>query len=139
MNSISADKPLARPMICRRPGRSAAPKSTRLGWCERRPALTVTPSGHITDCNPAAAVLLGQRSNSLSGHAVASLIEHLPLGQGTPGYNLAYAIFNGGAWQQRVAHSADGRRIPIEVTLAVVGSHSTRVIQITLKLASSGQ
>lgn len=125
--------------VCRRQGWAAAPKSLSWGWKESSAALTVTPAGQIGDCNPAAAKLLGWRAEHLPGCPVAALIERLPLGRHTPGYNVAYALFQHGAWHAYIANSAEGLPVAVEVAMHVLQRRSGTVIRLSLRAAVSGQ
>ena len=95
----------------------------------RDAALTLDICGFITHCSAAAAVLLGQSAERLTGQAVGLVIHKLPLGALTPGYNLAFAIFNStqGLWLKRQVMLPNGGLRPMEVSLSrarVNGKHS---------------
>ena len=94
----------------------------------RDAALKLDICGFITYCSAAAAVLLGQSAERLTGQAVGRVIHKLPLGALTPGYNLAFTTFNSaqGLWLKRQVMLPGGGLRPMEVSLAsarVDGKH----------------
>ena len=94
----------------------------------RDAALTLDICGFITHCSAAAAVLLCQSAERLTGQAVGLVIHKLPLGALTPGYNLAFTTFNSaqGLWLKRQVLLPEGGLRPMEVSLAsarVDGKH----------------
>lgn len=106
-------------------------------WQEREAALLLNSEGRITDFNPAAAKLLGHTAGTLEGRAISAIIPGLPLCDFTPGYNLAYAAFQGGqaGGLSHTALSARGEPIPIELNLDCVRLHGIRVIALTARAA----
>lgn len=93
--------------------------------------------GRIAEANAAAASLLRRERPSLLGQALATILPHLPLACDTPGYNLAYAVFQGlqPSWQRQDALAPDGRRIALDVQLASARVHGARCITLDLRPA----
>lgn len=95
-------------------------------------SVTIDIAGRITDCTPAAKILLGHRTHQLSGMALTELIPKLPFCPNTPYYNLAFAVFSAGNTRpmQRMATAADGKKIPIDIALSrtiIRGRHLIKV------------
>ncbi|MBU3738010.1 MAG: hypothetical protein FGM55_03535 [Rhodoferax sp.] len=103
----------------------------------REAALVLDADGRIAGANAAAAALLRREQPSLLGQALATILPHLPLACDTPGYNLAYAVFQGlqPCWQRQNALAPDGRRIALDVQLASARVHGSRFITLGLRPA----
>lgn len=103
-------------------------------------AVIVDISGRITDCTPEASSLLGHHSNGLSGLELTEVIPKLPICSNTPYYNLAYAVFHSGNERpmQRMATAADGRKIPVNISLSRTVIKGRHLIKINLASAPSG-
>ena len=103
-------------------------------------ALIIDSHGRIADASMGAAALLGRRLDALLGHAITSVMPRLPLAADTPGYNMAYAIFQGAnpGWQAHAALTADGRQVPVEAALASALVNGARFITLCLR-PGSGQ
>lgn len=98
-------------------------------------ALIIDTHGRIADASTAAAALLGRRLDALLGHAITSVMPHLPFAADTPGYNIAYAIFQGAnpGWQSHPALTADGHQVPVEAALASALVNGARFITLCLR------
>ena len=95
-------------------------------------AVIIDIAGRITECTPEASTLLGQHHTKLSGLALTEVIPKLPFCSTTPYYNLAYAVFHSGNGRpmHRTALAADGRKIPVEISLSrtvIKGRHLIKV------------
>jgi PAS domain-containing protein len=95
-------------------------------------SVTIDIAGRITDCTPEASALLGQETDELSGLALSDVIPKLPFCSNTPFYNFAYAVFHSGEEKavQRMAFGADGRKIPLDISLSrtvIKGRHLIKV------------
>ena len=94
--------------------------------------------GRIQFCgNPG---LFGRTAEELKGQPLSSFIPGLALRDATPGYNLAYVglWFRNDEWRHHSAVGADGRDIPLEVTLRKVevdGQHWLLAMLRTAPLA----
>ncbi len=115
---------------------AAAPEQRSTG---RDAMLMVDMTGRISDANPAAAVLLGRRPDTLFGLAATSIMPQLPFAADTPGYNMAYAIFHTGEtqWQPHQALTTEGRRVAVDLALACVTVNGRRVITLSLRPAAT--
>lgn len=104
-------------------------------------SVTVDAHARITGASPAGAQLLGRQVESLLGQPLSKLIDHLPFGDNTPGYNLAYAVYHGvgGAWQRHTTATPNGQVVGLDVALSSVMMNGSRAIQLTIKAADSGQ
>lgn len=107
---------------------------------ERNAVLTVDAEGRITACTQEARELLGWESESPEGCAVTTVIPELPFSPKTPGYNLAYAVFQSanGIGMRRVALLADGRKTWVDIELSSVVVKLRRYITLSLRLSSPG-
>ena len=101
-------------------------------------ALIIDTHGRIADASMGAAALLGRRLDALLGHAITSVMPRLPFAADTPGYNMAYAIFQGAnpGWQPHPALTADGRQVPVEASLASALVNGARFITLCLRPGS---
>ena len=101
-------------------------------------ALIIDTHGRIADASTGAADLLGRRLDALLGHAITSVMPHLPFAADTPGYNMAYAIFHGAdrVWQTHPVVSTDGQLVPVEATLASALVNGARFITLCLRPGS---
>ena len=98
-------------------------------------ALIIDTHGRIAEASTGAAALLGRRLDALLGHAITSVMPHLPLAADTPGYNMAYAIFQGAnpGWHPHAALTADGHQVPVEASLASTLINGARFITLCLR------
>lgn len=122
--------------------RAAAPQ--RCAMPKHDAALIIDISGRITDCTPGASHLLGHDSDKLSGLELTEVIPKLPFSSNTPYYNLAYAVFHSANNRpmHRVAMTADGRKIPIDVSLSrtvIKGRHLIRVNLLPAIISSASE
>jgi hypothetical protein len=101
-------------------------------------ALIIDTHGRIADASVGATALLGRRLDALLGHAITSVMPQLPFAADTPGYNMAYAIFQGGHpdWQPHPAVTADGRLVRVEAALASALVNGARFITLCLRPGS---
>lgn len=101
----------------------------------RNAVLTIDAEGRITDCNPEAKELLGWQSESLEGHPVTEVVPELPFSPHTPGYNLAFAIFQAanGVWMRQRARLADGRELLVDMALSSMLVNFKRHITLSLR------
>lgn len=105
---------------------------------ERDAVLTIDAEGRITACTLEAKELLGWESECPEGCAATTVIPELPFSANTPGYNLAYAIFQSanGMWTRRVALLADGRKALVDIEMASIVVKFRRYITLNLRLSS---
>ncbi len=83
-------------------------------------ALVLDKNGAIRFCSTAVARLAGTTAAGLLGRPVRQLLPQLPFNHGTPGYNVAFAMFSATA---DVAHSlllsrADGSQMTVDAALS---------------------
>ena len=92
-------------------------QSSHCGWHR----LEMDTQGCITCGDSSIACLLDMHVDTLVGKPVASVIPDIPFSVKTPGYNLAYAIFNAtnGDRTRRRAVAANGRAIPLDTMWTV--------------------
>jgi PAS domain S-box-containing protein len=97
-------------------------------------SLTIDIAGRITDCTEDASTLLGQHAEELTGQMLSDAILKLPFSSNTPYYNFAYAVFHSGADKtlRRTILLADGREMPINVSLSPTVVRGRRLIKVRL-------
>lgn len=78
--------------------------------------------GCIRACGQHVAALAGVAGQTLSGHPIKSLLPTLPFQPGTPGYNVAFAVFHANSLRRTVCkmNKGDGIALAVEVTLTVL-------------------
>lgn len=101
----------------------------------RNAVLTIDTEGRITNCNPEARELLGWQSESLEGRPVTEVVPELPFSPKTPGYNLAFAVFQAanGVWVRQRARLADGRELAVDMALSSMLVNFKRHITLSLR------
>ncbi len=98
-------------------------------------SLVIDGAGRILRCSPWVTAALGWPPGALAGLPVSAVIADLPFAAGTPGYNLAYAVFHGaeGAWSRRTALTAQGMKVPVDIALAKVSVDGKPCIAFSLR------
>jgi PAS domain-containing protein len=102
----------------------------------RNAVLTINAQGRITACNTEAQELLGWSSGCPDGIAATSVMPELPFSPNTPGYNLAFAVFNAanGIWMRQVALLKDGQKVLVDVALSSVVVKFRRYITLSMRI-----
>lgn len=109
--------------------------STALAPIARNAVLTIDAEGRITNCNPEARELLGWQAEAWEGLPVTEVVPELPFSPNTPGYNLAFAIFQAanGVWMRRRARLANGQELSIDMALSSMSVNFKRHITLSLR------
>ena len=114
----------------------AAPPATGPSVCNA--VLTINAQGRITACNTEPQELLGWSCGCPDGIAATSVMPELPFSPNTPGYNLAFAVFNAanGIWMRQVALLKDGQKVLVDVALSSVVVKFRRYITLSMRIPS---
>jgi len=117
-------------------GLLAAPRAAEPRRCNA--VLTINAQGRITACNAEARELLGWSDGYPDGTAATSVMPELPFSPNTPGYNLAFAVFNAanGLWMRRVALLQDGQKVLVDAALSSVVVKFRRYITLSMRMPS---
>lgn len=102
-----------------------APASGIDGVPVRRAAARMSTSvildqyGCIRACGQQIAALAGIAGQTLSGQPIKSLLPTLPFQRGTPGYNVAFAVFHANIRRHTVCKMAKGADAPVMVDVSL--------------------
>jgi PAS domain S-box-containing protein len=102
--------------------------------------VVVDTQGFIRFCSAAAAQAFGWSCDKVSGKPIASLVPKLPLRAGTPGYNLAYALFwfPGQLWRAVEGRDCDGRVVPLEISVSAARIDGKHQLLLALRRIRDG-
>ena len=97
--------------------------------------VVVDTHGVVNFCSAAAARAFGTSAEGLAGKPIASLVPQLPLRSGTPGYNLAYALFwfPDQLWRAVEGRACDGRTVPLEISVSAARIDGKHQLLLTLR------
>jgi CheY-like chemotaxis protein len=97
--------------------------------------VVVDPHGVVRFCSAAAARAFGSDADRLAGKPIASLVPQLPLRSGTPGYNLAYALFWFPDQLGRAVEGldCDGRAVPLEISVSAARIEGKHQLLLSLR------
>ncbi len=103
--------------------------------------VTVDNGGMITSWNPAAEKLFGYRADTAIGQSLALIIpaKHLP--RHVVGFHKAMnsaCLTNGGRPARVMATTADGRIVPLTMTLGLLGRSAQRAMGVVAVLRRVG-
>jgi PAS domain-containing protein len=97
--------------------------------------VVVDTHGVVNFCSAAAARAFGANAEGLAGKPIASLVPQLPLRSGTPGYNLAYALFwfPDQLWRAVEGRACDGRTVALEISVSAARIDGKHQLLLTLR------
>ncbi|HUW28202.1 MAG TPA: diguanylate cyclase [Sulfuriferula sp.] len=100
-----------------------------------RALLLLDENGTIKYCSPAVVSGFGAGMQALIGQPVTNLLPELPVRQGTPGYNLAYASFQfrDGQWLAFSGQDSQGRKLRLEATLMALELDGRSLLLLELR------
>jgi hypothetical protein len=75
--------------------------------------------GCIVACGQHIAALAGVEGQTLSGQPIKSLLPTLPFQAGTPGYNVAFAVFHANTRRRTVCKMKNGAGVPVTVDVSL--------------------
>lgn len=82
-------------------------------------AIIVDQYGCIAFCGQDIAALAGVTQKTLHGLPIKSLLPALPFQLGTPGYNIAFAVFHANTRRRTVCEMKKGADVPITVDVSL--------------------
>jgi hypothetical protein len=85
-------------------------------------SIIIDQHGVIRSCGPDIAALGGLKRQTLNGQPVKSLLPTLPFKPGTPGYNVAFAVFHANTRRRTICimKTGTGAPVPVDVSLTVL-------------------
>lgn len=102
--------------------------------------VVIDTHGVVSFCSAAAARAFGTDAERLAGKPIASLVPQLPLRSGTPGYNLAYALFwfPDQLWRAVEGRDGDGRVVPLEISVSAARIDGKHQLLLALRRIGDG-
>lgn len=95
--------------------------------------------GCIRACGQQIAALAGVAGQVLHGQPIKSLLPTLPFQPGTPGYNVAFAVFHASTRRRTVCEMKKGDGVPLAVdfSLSVIETHPAYLFSLDIRKHAS--
>lgn len=97
-------------------------------------SIIVDQHGVIRSCGQDIAALGGLKRQALNGQPVKSLLPTLPFQPGTPGYNVAFAVFHANTRRRTICMMKTGTGAPVSVDVSLTVLEATPVYLFNLEI-----